>query len=408
MSLKDQIHNIKIIDDHVHVLDAAYWIDAVGEIPFPPEVHGLEYPSAMTPLTRAKKLAAIYRDLYGFKHSAINAQNQGELQELYERSKSDEAAVYHKALDLAGIESALEICASNPELPPGLDKNRFKRVPYFDGFLIPLDNTELKKTSRKAELFINMAETFVRNAQKQLNCFPTSFDDYLKFMFTVMEKLLEQGCVALKMCFANFRSFNVDVVSEDEARNVFESGNVNPERYKHLQDYLLRRILVKAGEIGLPVQIHSGSTGIVSFMRETNPSYLDKLLWLPDVLPARVVLLHGGYPFCREAGFMVSTWGRRPRQLFLDLSVMWMDHPCSPYALVGMLRGWLEEGLASKLIYGSDGTSPFKLLISAMDIREALYLALKGMIDDGLIDESQALTMAELVLRGNAKAFYKL
>jgi hypothetical protein len=50
---------LRIIDDHVHALDGTYWIDAVGGIPFPPEVHGLEIPSETTPLTRAKKLTYI-------------------------------------------------------------------------------------------------------------------------------------------------------------------------------------------------------------------------------------------------------------------------------------------------------------------------------------------------------------
>jgi predicted TIM-barrel fold metal-dependent hydrolase len=253
-----------------------------------------------------------------------------------------------------------------------------------------------------------MAETFIKNMQSHFDGYSTSFDDYLKFMFTIMEKIREQGCVALKMAFGYWRGINVDVVSEDEARSVFEAKDVSSERYKRLQDYLLRRILAKASEIGLPVQIHSGCTGVESFMKESDPSCLDKLLWFPDVRPARVVLLHGGYPFCREAGFMVSAWGRSPRQLYLDLSLIWMEHPCSPYALVGTLREWLEMGLASKLIYGSDGTSPFKLWISAMDIREALYIVLKGMIDDGLISESQALSMAEQILRGNAETVYRL
>src|SRR4030042_856020 len=91
MNLEKQINEIKIIDDHAHPLDTAYWIDAVGGVPFPPEVHGLELPSEVTPLPRVKKLLTIYRDLYGFSRPTLTPQNKPELEKLHEQSRSDEA-----------------------------------------------------------------------------------------------------------------------------------------------------------------------------------------------------------------------------------------------------------------------------------------------------------------------------
>ena len=41
-------------------------------------------------------------------------------------------------------------------------------------------------------------------------------------------------------------------------------------------------------------------------------------------------------------------------------------------------------GAAPKMLYGSDSADPVSMLLSAINIREALYLALKGMIEDGL------------------------
>jgi hypothetical protein len=45
--------------------------------------------------------------------------------------------------------------------------------------------------------------------------------------------------------------------------------------------------------------------------------------------------------------------------------------------------------------------------MGAINIREALYLALKDMVDSGMIDQTQALTMAQMVLHDNAKQLYK-
>lgn len=41
-----------------------------------------------------------------------------------------------------------------------------------------------------------------------------------------------------------------------------------------------------------------------------------------------------------------------------------------------------------------------------MSFREDLHTALKGMVDEGLISANQALSTAEQILKGNAKAVY--
>lgn len=407
MNLKEQIDSIRIIDDHMHALNDVYWREAIGDIPFAFAFDKLDVPSKMTTVARAKTLAVAYRELYDFPYPTITPDNESELDKLYQRSKSDETSVYHRALDKAGIDLAFEICFSNPELPLGLDPQRFKRVAYIDGLVIPLDNSEIKKASRQSNVFLSMAETFAKNVHKQLDWYPTSFEDYLKFVSTVIEKLQEQGCIAIKLNHAYWRDITIDVVSDDEARDVFESKDASPARYKCLQNFLLRRIIARAAELDLPIQIHTGGVGPERSIREGDPSCLDGFLWLPDLRQAKIVLLHGGYPFCREAGVMVSRmWNQR--KTCLDISWMWWGHFSSPTALVGILREWLEMGIVRRLIYGSDAGNPHQIWMSALNIREALYLALKGMINDGLIDEKQALSMAELVLRGNAKTLYKL
>jgi predicted TIM-barrel fold metal-dependent hydrolase len=407
MNLKEQIDNIRIIDDHVHALSYVYWRDVVGDKPFAFELNKLDVPSKMTTIAHANTLAAAYCELYDFPYPTITPDNEPELDKLYQRSKKDEASVCHRAMEKAGIDCAFEICPSNPELPPGLNPQLFRRIPCLDGLIIPLNNTELKKASRQTNAFLLMAESFAKGMHKQLNWYPKLFDDYLKFISVAIEKLREQGCIALKLNHAYWRDIKVGAISEDEARDVFKSKDASPICYKHLQDFLIRRIMVKSAELDMPIQIHTGGIGQERSMREGDPSCLDGFLWLPDLRQAKVVLLHGGYPFCQEAGFMVSRmWSQR--RTCLDISWMWWGHFSSPNALVGILREWLEMGIVRRLIYGSDARNPHQLWMSAKNIRKALYLALTGMMNDGLIDENQALFMAELILFGNAKTLYKL
>jgi predicted TIM-barrel fold metal-dependent hydrolase len=407
MDLKEKIYNIKIIDDHVHAFNDIYWKDAVGDLPFSFAFDKLDIPTKTTPLTRAETLCRAYQELYDFPHPTITPDNESQLNDLYLRSKSNEAPIYHRALDRAGIEYAFEVCLSNPQLPPGLDPERFKRMPYLDGLTIPLDNSALKSASRQAKAFLSMAEAFAANLNQQLDLYPTSFQEYLMFVSTAIEKLRDEGCVAIKLNHAYWRTINISEVTHDQAREAFDSKDTSRVSYSQLQDFLIRRIIAKAGELDLPVQIHTGGIGPERSMKEGDPTCLDGFLWLPDLRQAKVVLLHGGYPYCREAGFMVSRMWKQ-RKTCLDISWMWWGHFNSPNALVGILREWLEMGIVRRLIYGSDAGNPHQIWLSAMNIREALFLALKGMMSDGLINKEQALYMAELVLRGNAMTLYKL
>jgi hypothetical protein len=409
MNLKKEIDNIKIIDNHCHVMDPFYWKDAVGTPPpFPPHIHGLDIPTSETHLSKTKKLIYMFQTLYGFPYSTITEENKKELQAMYDKTKDREAEVYHKVMDLAGIEMAFLMAFSRPILPPSADPKRFRHVGFTDGFIIPLDNTELKKPLKKSELFVSLAETYAQNMKKELNWYPSSFDDYLKFLSAVIEKLHEQGAVAFKANSGYWRNLDFEWVSEEEARSVFESQDIGPERYKRLQDYLQKFIFIKCGELGLPFHMHSGAGGQEGFMRGNDPSLLDKILWHPELMNTKVIILHGGFPYCREAGYMCASFGQRPRPLYLDTSIMWMDHPTPGASSVKhILREWLEIGLSSRLIYGSDATSPFKLWMSAMNFRDDLYIVLKDMVYDGLITEGQAVSMAYKILRGNAETIYK-
>jgi predicted TIM-barrel fold metal-dependent hydrolase len=406
MDLKQQIANIKIIDHHCHAFDHYYWNEAVGVYPFLEVTSRLPIPSRLTPLSRAKMLLTAYRELYNFPYSKITPENQMELDELFQRSKTGEAQMYYRAMDKAGIESAVEICLSKPELPPELDSKRFKRAQLVDGFIIPLDNSGLMKgIPERAQQFIIMCEAFPKSVRKQIN--PTSFDEYLRLISSMLEKLRKQGCVAIKVNYAYWRDIAVDVVEEDEARDVYTSQDTSPLRYKQLQDFLLRHLFAQAAKLEIPIQVHTGSIFVSRPINESNPSHLDPFLWLPDIKDAEIVLLHGGYPYCREAGFMASRGGMAPK-VYLDISLIWWWHSGSPKALVRQLREWLELGLAEKMLFGSDGVDPLTIWMGAINAREGLYLALKGMIDAGIIDDSQAIDIAQLILHDNAKKLYKI
>ena len=408
MDLKEQINRIKIVDHHTHPVDAYFWMEAVGSNPFASFTAKLPVPTPLMSQKRITALLKIYKDLYDFPYDRVTPENEGELDKAYQSSKATytaEADIYHKVLAAGGIESVLAMCMGRPELPPGLDPKRFARAAGIDGFAIPLDNSAIGNNQRQ-KMFVKQVEFWPALLRKEVN--PQSFDDYLNMISAAMENFQKGGGSAFKMNHAYWRDIAVDVVSKDEAADVYEKKDNSPVRYKKLQDYVIRQMLAQAGALDLPVHIHTGgAAALPQPMVFADPTRLDPFLWLPDLANTKIVLLHGSYPFIREIGFMATRPNPPAPDIYLDVSVITWCQYSAPISLASYLREWFGMGAAPKMLYGSDSADPANMLLSAINIREALYLALKGMIADGLYDQSQALMVAQMFLRDNAKKLYK-
>jgi hypothetical protein len=403
MDLRAEIDHIRIIDGHVHAGDEWYWMRAAGSYPFVDDTKKLPEPNKYSTVTRQKALLKCYQEIYSFPHAEITPQNLEELETLYQASRDEDAKYTAIAMDKAGIDIALQMCLSEPVVPPGYDSKRFALAQLVDGFLVPLDNSALGSTLREKQ-FVKMTEYFPGLVRAKVQ--PQTFDDYLDMISTTLEDLDKNGIAALKMNFSYWRDGAIDVVEKDEAADVFAKKDTSPRRYKALQDYILRHLIAKAATLGLPIHVHMGPTAVSKPMESTSPARFDPFLWLPDIKPAKIVLLHGCYPYTREAGFMVSRTGDVPN-LYLDVSLMWFVVPGAPESIVPILRDWILAGLVPRMIYGSDSPHVLGIMLAALNARHALYLTLRGLVDEGSITEGQALEMATAILRGNAKTLYQ-
>lgn len=402
MSLQDEIYNMKIIDGHLHAVDPWYWLKAVGSYPFLDLTAKLPVPNKFTTKSRHDTLLKCYQDLYDFPYDEFTPESLDELQRLYDASSDHEATYTMRAFDKGGIAAGVQMCLSEPLLPPGLPADRFARAQLVDGFLIPLDNSGIGTTLREKQ-FVKMVEYYPDLTRREMN--PATFADYLNMIDAVLERLVNQGVAALKMNFAYWRDIAVDVVDKADAEDVFTKKDTSPARYKILQDYLLRHLIGRAAVLGLPTHVHVGPVNVTKPMDTTSPTRFDPFLWLPDIKPAKIVLLHGCYPYTREAGFMVSRMGDAPN-LYLDISLTWYTVPGVPEVLVQTIRDWILAGLVPKMIYGSDSPSVYGILYSAMNARHTFYRALQGLVDEGSFSEAQAVGIASAVLHDNAKNLY--
>lgn len=402
MGLREEIDAIRIVDGHVHAGDEWYWQRAAGSYPFLEDTKRLPEPNKYSTVTRQKALLKCYQDIYGYPHEKITPEGLEKLEAHYVASRDEDAKYTAIAMDKAGIDIAVQMCLSEPLVPPGYDSKRFALAQLVDGFLVPLDNSGIGNTVREKQ-FVKMTEYFPNLVKAKLQ--PETFDDYLGMISTTVDQLDKAGIAALKMNFAYWRDVSIDVVEKDEAGDVFAKKDTSPKRYKALQDYILRHLIAKAATVGLPIHIHVGPTAVTKPMETTSPARFDPFLWLPDIKPAKILLLHGCYPYTREAGFMVGRAGDVPN-LYLDVSLMWFLVQGAPESLVPILRDWILAGLVPRMIYGSDSPHVLGIMLAALNARHALYLTLQALVDEGSITEEQALEMAVAILRENAKTLY--
>jgi predicted TIM-barrel fold metal-dependent hydrolase len=305
--------------------------------------------------------------------------------------------------------------ANRVALGPGIQPPAFRWVPYIDALVFPLDNSGLAAaTPDRAQFFPledKLRAEYLQAVHRDRP--PPTLDDYLSAVVTAtLERHRAQGAVAEKLEIAYLRGFDFTSPTRDEAARVYARwvGRGRPEaaEYKVLQDFLLRYIAAECGRLDLAVHLHamSGAGGYFG-IAAANPLLLEPLFNDPALRRTRFVMLHGGWPFVREAGALLQ----KPN-VWLDLSQQSLVFP--PRTLAGWLREWLEV-FPDKVLFATDGY-PFSAalgweeatFLASRNVRQALGLALTGMLRDHEIDRQRASAMARAVLRDNAMTLYRM
>ena len=167
-----------------------------------------------------------------------------------------------------------------------------------------------------------------------------------------------------------------------------------------LGDWGLARGVELAIQHDLPVKIHTGyyaghSRMPVDFIR---PGHLCGLLAAyPE---ARFVLMHIGYPYSLE---MVALAKHYPNT-YVDLCWAWS---IDPYRSVDLVRGMIHAAPINKLFaFGGDTRWPSAALAYSWQARTWLARALSAEVNEGLLNESQAIEVAEYLMFRNQRACF--
>ena len=116
-----------------------------------------------------------------------------------------------------------------------------------------------------------------------------------------------------------------------------------------MRDFLVFQTLEACLRHDIPLQLHTGvGDSPIIDLRNSNPLLLINILKDEHFGKAKIVLVHAGYPYTAEAGYLANNYPN----VFIDVSEM------NPFASIGIepkLLELMEMAPLTKLFYGSDG-----------------------------------------------------
>lgn len=174
----------------------------------------------------------------------------------------------------------------------------------------------------------------------------------------------------------------------------------DPQGMKPLRDHLLGRAMRHCIDRDAPMQIHTGVGDFEVNLANCRPSLLMDILREPTLRACKVILVHDGYPYQGEAGYMAQMLPR----VYCDLSE---GVPFSAHGSPRIIRETLEMAPISKVLYGSDAFSlPEQNYVGAVMGRRALAAVLQEFIGAGTLNETSAMNAARRILGENALEVY--
>jgi len=348
--------------------------------------------------------------LFGYPYDDFQP---GHAKWLAEKKKAAEQgggfAYFNALLDKLNV----DICLANRAMMAAyLDPKRFHWVFFGDAFFYPFDNSAQRASTPDMGVYVPLQEKMLSRWKKQesLEGLPPDLSGYEDFVRRTMADNQKRGGVAIKFEAAYFRSLYFTDPPRAHAEavyNKYRDGGVPTEgEYRQFQDYIFRVMVDQAGKLHLPMHFHS-AIGIGDYFSLHNGNVLNLENVVRDARYKNTtfVLVHGGWPYEREAALMTAV-----KNVYLDTSFQ------SEMLYPSQFKEVLKQLLAlfpDKMMYGSDAF-PFNdslgaeesMWLAARTTRTGLAAALAELVDEGAISEAKALELARNYLHDNAARLY--
>ena len=401
--LLKKIEAIPIYDNHSH-----------PGFPDDTDVDAMAAPPGESATLRLREdnpeFVAAAKALFGYPYDDFKPEHSSWLRDKKKAAEQKgDPAYFDGILDKLNV----DICLANRAMmAPYLDPKRFHWVFFGDSFFFPFDNKQQTASTPDMAVYVPLQEKMLSRYQKQegLEGLPGDLAGYEQFVQKTMADNQKHGGVAIKYEAAYFRTLYFSDPPREQAEaiyNRYSAGGVpSASEYQIFQDYIFRLMVNQAGKLHLPMHFHS-AVGIGDYfsLRNGNVLNLENVLRDQRYKDVTFVLLHGGWPYEREAALLTAV-----KNVYLDTS--FQSQMLYPSELKEVLKLLLTI-YPDKMMYGSDAF-PFNdalgaeesFWLAARSSRLALAAALAELVEEGAISETKAIEMARNYLHDNAAALY--
>ena len=323
--------------------------------------------------------------------------------------KSGSSTYFDQILDKLNVETCL---ANRAFMAPYLDSKRFHWVFFGDSFFYPFDNRGQTASTPDMGVYIPLQEKMLARYKRQMSVEapPDDLAGYEAFVRTTMADNQKRGGVAMKYEAAYFRSLYFSDPPREKAEAIYakyHAGGVpSAEEYRIFQDYIFRVMVDQAGKLKLPLHFHT-AVGIGDYfsLHQGHVLNLENVLRDPRYKNTTFVLVHGGWPYEKEAALLTAV-----KNVYLDTS--FQSELLYPSQFKDVLKQLLTL-FPDKMMYGSDAF-PFNdalgaeesFWLAAHTTRTALAAALAELVGERAITQNKALELARLYLHDNAAKLY--
>jgi len=348
--------------------------------------------------------------LFGYPYDDFKPEHAKWLADRKKAAKrSGSSAYFDQILDKLNVETCL---ANRAFMAPYLDTKRFQWVFFGDSFFYPFDNRDQTSSTPDMGVYIPLQEKMLARYKKQMGveALPADLTGYEAFVRNTLADNQKRGGVAIKYEAAYFRSLYFSDPPQERAEAIYakyHSGGVpSADDYRIFQDYIFRVMVDQAGKLKLPMHFHT-AVGIGDYfsLRQGHVLNLENVLRDPRYHNTTFVLVHGGWPYEKEAALLTAV-----KNVYLDTS--FQSELLYPSQFKDVLKQLLTL-FPDKMMYGSDAF-PFSdalgaeesFWLAAHTTRTALAGALAELVSERAITQEKAVELARLYLHDNAKKLY--
>jgi predicted TIM-barrel fold metal-dependent hydrolase len=215
--------------------------------------------------------------------------------------------------------------------------------------------------------------------------------------------------IAVKDQGAYWRSLKFDPVSEITASPLFarfaeDQESLDADEKQDLTAHLFRYCLTQATKYGLPVKLHTGyHAGMGSMeLRRVRDNLSDLCPLFRDYPDTEFVLMHMSYPYQEE---LIAVCKQYPN-VYADMCWAWIINPS---AAVRFLKEFIMAAPASKIFTFGGDYLPVELVPGhARVARMGIMQALRELLEERWLSESEIPELVERLMRGNAHEVFDL